>query len=69
MRSVPVDRNRDTYYKNKLEFALDVGWLPFNIPFPFDFITGDHFNTYPLKYTLVPVAVSLRWQMGDLKRP
>src|SRR5215472_5961041 len=32
--SAPVDRNRDIYYKNKLEFALDVGWLPFNIPFP-----------------------------------
>jgi hypothetical protein len=69
VRSVPVDRNRDIYYKNKLEFALDVGWLPYNIPFPFDIMTGDNYNTYPLKYTLVPVAASLRWQMGNLKGP
>jgi len=67
--SKPADFNRDIYYRNKLEFSLDVGWLPINIPFPFDFMTGDNYNSYPLKYTLVPVMVSLRWHLGDLKGP
>ena len=69
IRSTPLDLNRDIYYKNKLEFAFDVGWLPINIPFPFDFMTGDNYNSYPLKYTLLPVMVSLRWHLGDLKGP
>ena len=67
--SKPVDFNRDIYYKNKLEFSLDGGWLPTNIPFPFDFIQGDAYNTYPLKYTLVPIIASIRWQMGDVGGP
>src|SRR5216684_4412891 len=46
------DFNRDIYYKNKLEFSLDGGWLPVNIPLPFDVFSGDAYNTYPLKYTL-----------------
>ncbi|HTZ82280.1 MAG TPA: hypothetical protein VMB66_03765, partial [Candidatus Acidoferrales bacterium] len=56
------DFNRGIFYRNKLEFSLDGGWLPVNIPFPFDFIMGDDYNTYPLKYTLVPIIGSLRWQ-------
>ena len=63
------DSNQGIYYKNKLEFALDVGWLPINIPFPLDFMTGDAYNTYPLKYTLVPVITSLRWQLDDVGGP
>jgi hypothetical protein len=69
VRSSPPDFNRDIYYKNKLEFGLDVGWLPINIPFPFDFMMGDNYNTYPLKYTLVPITASLRWHLGNVKGP
>jgi len=63
------DFNQGIYYKNKLEFALDVGWLPINIPFPLDFMTGDPYNTYPLRYTLVPVIASVRWQLDDVGGP
>ncbi len=68
-RSKPADFNRDIYYKNKLEFSLDGGWLPINIPFPLDVFVGDVYNTYPLKYTLVPIAASLRWHMNDVGGP
>jgi hypothetical protein len=67
--SKSADFNRDIYYKNKLEFSLDGGWLPINIPFPFDFLTGDAYQLYPLHYTLVPIIGSLRWQMGDIGGP
>jgi hypothetical protein len=60
------DFNRNIYYKNKLEFGLDVGYLPVNIPFVFDFLLGDAYNMTPLKYTLVPVFASLRWQFDDV---
>lgn len=63
------DFNRDIYYKNKLEFSQDIGWLPINIPFPFDFMLSDQYELYPLKYTLVPMIGSLRWQIGDIKGP
>lgn len=66
-RSVVFDRG--AYYRNKLEYSLDVGWLPVNIPFPFDFMLGSDYNTYPLKYTLVPLIASLRWQMGNPRGP
>jgi hypothetical protein len=64
--SKPVDPNRAIYYKNKLEFGLDVGYLPLNIPFVFDFLLGDSYNMTPLRYTLVPVFASLRWQFDDV---
>lgn len=67
--SKPGDFNRDIYYRNKLEFSLDGGWLPINIPFAFDIFEGDAYNVYPLKYTLVPILASLRWQMGGLGGP
>jgi hypothetical protein len=63
------DFNRDIYYRNKLEFSLDVGWHPINIPFPLDVFVGDVYNTYPLKYTLVPVFASLRWQLDSVGSP
>ncbi len=63
------DFNRAIFYRNKLEFSLDGGWLPINIPFPFDFMMGDKYNTYPLKYTLVPIIASLRWQLGGIGGP
>ncbi len=67
--SKPPDFNRDIYYKNKLEFSLDGGWLPINIPFPLDVFVGDTYDLYPLKYTLVPIFASLRWQLDGVKGP
>lgn len=67
--SNPADFNRDIYYKNKLEFSLEAGWLPINIPFPFDVFEGDPYATYPLNYTLVPIIASLRWHMTDIGGP
>ena len=68
-RSKPADFNRDIYYRNKLEFSLDVGWLPINIPFPFDVFEGDPYDLYPLRYTLVPILASLRWQVDNVGSP
>lgn len=67
--SSPANFNRDVYYRNKLEFSLDGGWLPINIPFPLDVFVGDAYNTYPLKYTLVPIFFSLRWQIDNPGSP
>jgi hypothetical protein len=67
--STPPDFNRNIYFRNKLEFSLDAGWLPINIPFPLDIFVGDAYNTYPLKYTLVPVIASLRWHLNDVGGP
>lgn len=63
--SKPRDLSRSIYYRNKLEFSLDAGYLPINVPFPLDVFVGDYYNTYPLKYTLVPIFASLRWHLGD----
>ena len=67
--STPPDFNRSIYYKNKLEFSLDGGWLPIDIPFVFDFLLGSGYNVTPLKYTLVPIIASLRWQTDDIAGP
>ena len=64
-----ADFNRDIYYRNKLEFSLDGGWLPINVPFPLDVFVGDTYNTYPLKYTLVPIIASLRWHIDGVSGP
>src|SRR5579863_5683154 len=58
--------DREIYYKNKIEFSLDGGWLPINIPFPFDVFEGDPYDLYPLRYTLVPIVASLRWHLSDV---
>jgi hypothetical protein len=63
------DFNRDVYYRNRLEFALDVGYLPINIPFVFDVFLGDGYNMTPLRYTLVPLVASLRWHLNDVGGP
>lgn len=65
----PVDRNRKIYYRNKTELAFDLGTFPINIPFPFDFMEGDPYTEHPLKYTLVPIVLSLRWQISNLGGP
>jgi hypothetical protein len=67
--SKPPDFNQEIYYRNKLEFSLDGGWLPINVPFPLDVFVGDNYNTYPLKYTLVPIFASLRWHVNGLGGP
>jgi hypothetical protein len=65
----PPDFNQNIYYRNKLEFGLDVGYLPINIPFVFDVFIGDGYTLTPLRYTLVPIIASVRWQMGDVAGP
>lgn len=64
-----TDINRDIYYRNRLDLALDVGWHPVNIPFIYDFAVGDSYNMTPLKYTLVPIIASLRWQVTNVGWP
>jgi hypothetical protein len=63
------DFDRGVYYRNKVEFAFDGGWLPINIPFVFDVFLGDAYNKTPLSYTLVPLVASLRWQIDDVGGP
>jgi Lipid A 3-O-deacylase (PagL) len=67
--SKPVDFNSDVYYRNKLEFSLETGALPINLPFIFDAFTGGDYSRNPLHYTLVPIFPSLRWQMGAVRGP
>jgi len=68
--SEPTDFNTSIYYKNKLEFSLETGWLPINIPFVFDAFVGSPYSwTSPLQYTLVPIFPSLRWHMGAVRGP
>jgi len=61
--------DRGVYYRNKLEFAFDGGWLPINIPFVFDIFMGDAYTMTPLRYTLVPLVASLRWHIDGVKGP
>lgn len=65
----PADFNRKIYFKHKLEFSLDTGWLPNNIPFIFDPFIGDKWGTNPVDYTLVPFIFSLRWHWGNVAGP
>jgi Lipid A 3-O-deacylase (PagL) len=60
------DFNRDIYYRNKLEFSLETGWLPINIPFVFDFVVDSPYTTWPLRYTMVPNIASLRWHVDGI---
>ena len=63
------DFNRDIYYRNKLEFSLETGWLPNNIPLVFDFLVNSPYTTWPLHYTLAPNIASLRWQLDGIEGP
>jgi hypothetical protein len=67
--SKPADFNSDIYYRNKVEFSLETGGLPINLPFIFDVFVGGDYSQNPLHYTLVPVFPSLRWQMGKIAGP
>ena len=68
-RAKAADFNREIYYKNKLEFSLEGGVLPRNIPFVFTFLTSGRYNRAPLDYTLAPIIASLRWQMDSVRGP
>jgi len=63
------DFNQDIFYRNKLELSVEGGYLPANIPFVFNFMTGDTYTTWPLKYTLVPTTLSLRWHIDNISGP
>ena len=65
----PSDFNRNIYFKHKLEFALDTGWLPSNIPFIFNPLMGEKWTQNPLDYTLLPLIFSLRWHWGNIGAP
>lgn len=69
-RTVPrvrrPDFNRAIYYRNKLEFSLETGWLPINIPFVFDFAIDSPYTKWPLRYTMVPNIASLRWHVDGI---
>jgi hypothetical protein len=64
--STRSDFNHEIYCRNKLEFALDAGWFPINIPFPFNIFEGDPYELYPLRYTLVPIVASVRWHIDGI---
>jgi lipid A 3-O-deacylase PagL len=67
--SEPPDFNRDVYYRNKLEFAFDTGYLFYNSPTLLGPLIGVKFNReHGLPYyTLVPLMTSLRWQLYDVR--
>jgi hypothetical protein len=67
--SKSADFNNDIYYRNKLEFSLETGWLPNNIPFVFDFLVGSAYTTWPLHYTMVPNIASIRWHVDGIGGP
>ena len=67
--SATSDFNSKIYYKNKLEFSSETGFLPFNMPFIFSGLTGDPWVTSPLHYTLAPFILSLRWHLYDICGP
>jgi hypothetical protein len=60
------DFNRQIYYKNKIERSLETGFLPYNVPFVFDFVVGSRYSAWPLHYTLVPNIASVRWQLDNI---
>jgi hypothetical protein len=65
-RSRLPDFNEDIFYRNKLEFSLENGYLPANIPFVYNFLFGSSYARWPRNYTLVPTIASLRWQLGNI---
>lgn len=64
--SRPPDFNKEIYYRNKTEFSLESGYLPINIPFVFDILVDSPYTKWPLQYTLVPTAASLRWHVDGI---
>ena len=60
------DFNEDIYYRNKLEYSIESGYLPINIPFVFDILVNSPYTQWPLHYTLVPTVASLRWHVDGI---
>ena len=60
------DQNRNIFYKSKLEFSLESGWEPINIPFVYNFATGSTYTVWPLRYTLEPNIASVRWTIDNI---
>jgi opacity protein-like surface antigen len=71
VNSEPADFNRQIYFKNKLEVGFDMGYLPYNTKFIFDFMEGQDWNrpSYFPDYTLIPLTLSLRWHLDDIGGP
>ncbi len=67
--SKSADFNRNIFYRNKLEFSYELGWLPINIPLIYDIFLGSPYTKWPLHYTLVPNIASLRWQVDGIHGP
>lgn len=65
----PNNPSQGIFYRNKVELSFEGGWLPINVPFPFDFLLGGGYNFSGLYYTLVPVIASFRWQIDDVGGP
>lgn len=63
------DFNRNVFYRNKLEFSLESGWEPINIPFVYNFATDSTYTTWPLRYTLEPNIASVRWTIDNIGWP
>src|SRR5207302_4288263 len=68
-RSERADFNRSIYYKNKLEFSWENGWLPGNIPFVFGLFIGHEDKLSGLNYTMVPFIASIRLQLTLIGGP
>ncbi len=69
VNSAKPDRNLTLFRKNRLEWSLESGTLPKNIPFVFDRMLGIYDGTTGLEYTLVPFFLSLRWQVTNPSGP
>src|SRR5439155_25732657 len=68
-RSERDEFNRGIYYKNKLEFSWENGWLPGNIPFVFGLFIGHEDKLSGLNYTMAPFIASIRWHMTGIGGP
>lgn len=60
------DFNEEIYYRHRMDFSLENGFLPRNIPFVYNFVFGSSYARWPIDYTLVPTFASLRWQYANV---
>jgi hypothetical protein len=63
-----ADFNRRIFYKNKVEFEFETGWLWFNTPLLLGPVLGDKFHRsrFVTDYTLNPYILGARWQLYDI---
>lgn len=69
MNAEPADFNREIYYKNKLEFSFDSGYLYNNTDFIFRPLEAETRPNPPHNYVLIPLTPSLRWHLDDIGGP